>query len=463
MNITSIHFKIISCLQENVYSIQELSDILGIALSKIRRSINDLEYLLKENGVLNLHEKLRKKEFSNFFIEKLKKQQSFTPEERKIYLILNFFKENSINLLKISDELNVTRRTLSTDLTSLKDVLVKFNLKVESLNYIGVNLLGLEREKRIFFEVYILKIILEKKFLPIQFEVFLKYLNEIAVENFLYERVESFLKKKHIVYHTVTLLHLRILTIICIVRESFMDESLLEKKFKVGSDLKSIDNLYPKYTQFEIERIREFCKTRRKDTLLVENKEKLQKAKDLITYINFNLKLSIEETNEILTQIIYFILMTDFKKSFEIRDFYIYNKDMSKEYFNEFLKIKKLLETFFKGIDSFDSTTLAIIFLNIINKKIEKKIEKIEKIVVVYDILNHFFIIDSLKELGLKKILQKVMFVSVNDLDLFLSYNKIESLITFEDIGLDRKNIKLIKFKLPISKIDKFKLKEILN
>ena len=117
MNLTSLHFKIIYCLRRNVYSIGELADILNISEFKVKRYTKDLEYLFEEESIESIHKKINK---APKIIEKMRKKQSFTPEERQMYVILKFLKTDIINLRQISEEVEVTRRTLTNDLNELK-------------------------------------------------------------------------------------------------------------------------------------------------------------------------------------------------------------------------------------------------------------------------------------------------------------------------------------------------------
>lgn len=88
MNLTSLHFKILSCLEVNNYSLNELSEILNVSIFKVKRYVNDIGNFLKEEDTLSIHEKLKKE---RGLWEKLKEIQSFTPKERESYVVMNFF------------------------------------------------------------------------------------------------------------------------------------------------------------------------------------------------------------------------------------------------------------------------------------------------------------------------------------------------------------------------------------
>ncbi len=137
MNLTSLHFKILSCLEVNNYSLNELSEILNVSVFKVKRYVNDIGSFFKEEDTLSIHEKLKK---DRELWEKLKEFQSFTPKERESYVVMNFFKNNIINLTYISERFSVTRRTLSNDIQNLKKELEFFSLKIVGYNSYGISL-----------------------------------------------------------------------------------------------------------------------------------------------------------------------------------------------------------------------------------------------------------------------------------------------------------------------------------
>lgn len=167
MKIISDHFKILNCLTFNIYTIVELSNILSIPIFKIRRYISDIGYILKESEIEDIHQILIK---NPLIIENIKELQCFTPEERKLYLVLSFLKKDTINLNQLSEEISVTRRTLANDVKDLKQELQKFHLTLNSLNSFGISLSGCERNKRHLFYIYLFKIIYKLQFLPKEFE-----------------------------------------------------------------------------------------------------------------------------------------------------------------------------------------------------------------------------------------------------------------------------------------------------
>lgn len=226
MNLTSLHFKILSCLEVNNYSLNELSEILNISVFKVKRYVNDIGNLLKEEDTLGIHEKLKK---DRELWEKLKEFQSFTPKERESYIVMNFFKNNIINLTSISERFSVTRRTLSNDIQNLKKELEFFSLKIVGYNSYGISLEGDEKNKREFFELYFLKLFIEEKYLPKEFESFFLELNEIKKKYKVSKIVDMIYKvceKWEMPRNTYTILHIEILIYLAIIRKDFEDESV---------------------------------------------------------------------------------------------------------------------------------------------------------------------------------------------------------------------------------------------
>lgn len=457
MNITTIHFKVISCLKEEAFNLRELSDLLNTPTSKIRKCISDLEFLLKKNGVVDLHKYLSN---NSSFIKKLKKEQSFTPEERRMYLILCFLKDDTINLFKISEELNITRRTLFNDLISLKIILNEFHLDVESLNSIGVKLNGQENNKRRLFKLYLLKVMLERQYLPSNFINFFNLLDELNNKNILQNKIEIFLKNSGIIYHTYSIVHLKVLVYIATLRRNYIDKNIQSSlSFKEFRESLNLNNICLFFSDFEIHSIREL-QTKR---YLSSNLEELKTVNLLVKYVNRHLKMNLKLNKEIIIQLVFSIALINFKKTFNIKEFYIYDKNISKDYLEEFLNLRNLFHNFFEEIDSFDSAILSMVFINIIHEKIEKQIESLRNILIVYNSFNYIFLEKICDELGLKKLLPKIKFISIYDLKRYSKDNKINGIIIFEDINIDLKKIKILKFNLPITKLDKFKLKVFLK
>lgn len=462
MKIISDHLKILSCLSKNNYSISELTNILEIPNFKIRRYIADIEYILKEKSIDNIHIRLSN---NPKLIQNFRDLQSFTPEERELYIITNFLTSDVVNLNQLSEDISVTRRTLANDAVNLKLTLQKFNLKICSLNSFGISLIGNEKDKRNFFYIYLFKITHRLKFLPQKFEDELKILSRINKEYGINKIIEDILSVSYIHYHPMSIKYLETISYIAIIRQNFSINitELPIKQFDENTIiyLKSLKF----YSIFEIEAIAEYCYKRRKDNFFIENKLLIKEVTDLITSLNQKFNLELELNEEFLIRLVFMISIIKYKQEFNEKDFYPFNNNVAENYLNEFIMISKFIKEHFFDIDSFDLSIITIMILNKLHLDLEKKIENLENIIVVYNFLDNSFLINACKELGLSKLIQKINFVPTYKLDQYLSVYQVKGIILFESIKINNnyKDITCVKINLPITKLDKVKLSAFLK
>ncbi|MGL5777702.1 helix-turn-helix domain-containing protein [Cetobacterium sp.] len=464
MNLTSLHFKIIYCLRRNVYSIGELADILNISEFKVKRYTKDLEYLFEEESIESIHKKINK---VPKIIEKMRKKQSFTPEERQMYVILKFLKTDIINLRQISEEVEVTRRTLTNDLNELKEVLEKFHLEIKNLTRYGIILEGKESDKRKFFNLYLIKISIERKYLPKIFDkIFLEF--EILKKEYnIHKIIKKMFSFINIADNSFAFLNLEMKSYIAILRKEYQDSST-DVELKEIEGYKDFVEFLKKtklYTNFEINLIIETSRKKYSGNLKELYPDSAEEAEKLIKYISENMKINIEIKKELLTRVAVIIIVRNYKKEFNINEFYIYNNSIGKAYLLPYREITELLKSYFGEIDSFDLANLTMTFLSNIYLENQKRIEEAKKIVIVYNFLHRDMIIDLCEDIGLKRNQEKYELVSFFDLEEFLNEKNPKIIITFEDIDFSRYNIeeKLVEFNFPITKYDKLKLKPFLE
>ena len=464
MNVTSIHFKIMYCLRRNVYSTSELAQILNISEFKAKRYLKDLECLFEEESIENIHNKINK---VPKIIEKLRKKQSFTPEERQMYIILKFLKTDIINLSQISEEIGVTRRTLTNDLNELKEILEKFHLEIKNLTRYGIILEGKESDKRSFFNLYLIKISIEQKYLPKAFDGIFQKFQELKKEYNVYNIVKEMLTFMNIQDNTFAFLNLELKSYISILRKEYQDFSTDIKIEEVEEDRKFREFLKKTklYTNFEINLIIETSRKQYKGNLMNLYPEKTIEAEKLIRFIGESTKTDIKITKELLARIMLIIIVRDYKIEFNINEFYIFNNAIGKAYLIPYKKISELLKEYFEEIDSFDLASLAMTFLTNIYLDNQNKIEKVKDIAIVYNFLHRDMIIDLCEDIGLKRDEQMYKLISTFDFEEYLMKNNPKVVIAFEDIDFSKYNIedRLVEFNFPITKYDKLKLKPFLE
>lgn len=464
MNVTSIHFKIMYCLRRNIYSISEIAEILNISEFKAKRYIKDLEYLFEEETVENIHNKINK---IPKIIEKLRKNQSLTPEERQMYVILKFLKADVINLSQISEEIGVTRRTLTNDLNELKESLEKFNLEIKSLTRYGITLEGKESDKRGFFNLYLIKISIEKKYLPKIFDEVFQQFEQLKKDYNIYKIVKEMFTFMNLLDNSFAFFNLELKSYIAILRKEYQDfstnvkieeseENKMFREFLKGTKL---------YTNFEINLIIKISEEKYNGNLMKLYPDKTIEAKKLITFISKSMKADIKITKDLLTRVMIIIIVRDYKIEFNINEFYIFNNAIGKAYLIPYKKISELLKEYFEELDSFDLANLTMTFLSNIYLDTQNKIEKAKDIAIVYNFLHRNMIVDLCEDVALKRDERRYEMISIFDLEEYLKRNNPKVIITFEDIDFSGYNIedKLVEFNFPITKYDKLKLKPFLE
>ncbi|MGL5521401.1 MAG: hypothetical protein ACRDA2_04990, partial [Cetobacterium sp.] len=101
----------------------------------------------------------------------LKQNQIFAKEDRIFYIILILLKHYdlklNLNLNTLSSVLNISRRTLSEDLNSVKKSLNFYNLNINSMPSKGVYIFGDIADIKTCFLSYLFKFLIEFKELPL--------------------------------------------------------------------------------------------------------------------------------------------------------------------------------------------------------------------------------------------------------------------------------------------------------
>ncbi|MGL4788591.1 MAG: helix-turn-helix domain-containing protein, partial [Cetobacterium sp.] len=149
----------------NRFSYSDLEKILHIKKRSIDNNINTINDFLtayKIEGIQKIKDLFFIKPCT---INRIKEILQFAPlsvTERKEYLLLQLFFENTINLNDNTDKIQTTRRTLNYDLKDIKDYLESKNLKVESISGKGIFLEGDERVIRELFATHLTKYLINK-------------------------------------------------------------------------------------------------------------------------------------------------------------------------------------------------------------------------------------------------------------------------------------------------------------
>lgn len=149
----------------NKFSYSDLEKILHIKKRSIDNNINIINDFL---AAYQIHGIQKTEDF--FFlkpctISKIKDILQFAPlsvTERKEYLLLQLFFENTISLNDNTDKIQTTRRTLNYDLKEIKSYLENKGLKIKSISGRGIFLQGSESIIRELFSIHLTKFLINK-------------------------------------------------------------------------------------------------------------------------------------------------------------------------------------------------------------------------------------------------------------------------------------------------------------
>lgn len=183
-------------------------DILKILMARPGITIEKLDFLLEaSSGTIRLSlENLKKfsKKYSMGELKKVNKKYYFIPDnehlkdakpnltnrERLYYLLLLLVVNRELNLTQVGKELDLNRVSLNADVINLRKFLKKYNLKIESIPWKGVILVGEIRDIAIFSTEVILKFFIEYHFNYFLGKIYKKYVNPMSW-NILNEYISS--------------------------------------------------------------------------------------------------------------------------------------------------------------------------------------------------------------------------------------------------------------------------------
>ncbi|MGL5000697.1 MAG: hypothetical protein ACRC6J_03120 [Cetobacterium sp.] len=192
----------------NKFSYSDLEKILNIKKRSIDNNIKIINDFLMVHNIDGIEKIKNIFSLKRDSIDRIKAILQFAPlsvSERKEYLLLQLFFENTINLNNNTHAIETTRRTLNYDLISLKSYLNKQNLSVESISGKGIFLEGDEIIIRKLFSIHLSK--------------YLIYQN--TNHTLFHELINSYLDKKEIAIKKVELLNLLKTMLVQLIPEDF--------------------------------------------------------------------------------------------------------------------------------------------------------------------------------------------------------------------------------------------------
>lgn len=195
MYIINKHLQILKLIKNNnKLTAKEIGDLFSMSPQHVKLYLDDIYSELYNSNSKNLKSDLLITKISNSknSRNKLKKNQEFSKNEKIFYLLFCLIKSRYLNLSNISEELEVTKRNLNYYLSEIVNILKKYNLKLKSTNK-GLQLIGTQYSIKKFTYFIILKFFIEKEFLPTKIRnemvCFLKVNNFVTVKKDLYKLI----------------------------------------------------------------------------------------------------------------------------------------------------------------------------------------------------------------------------------------------------------------------------------
>ncbi|WP_047384831.1 helix-turn-helix domain-containing protein [Cetobacterium sp. ZWU0022] len=435
----------------NRFSYSDLEKILHIKKRSIDNNINIINDFLASYKIQGI-QKMKDLFFLRpCTISRIKEILQFAPlsvTERKEYLLLQLFFENTINLNDNTDKIQTTRRTLNYDLKDIKEYLESKNLKIDSVSGKGIFLDGDERVIRELFSIHLTKYLINKN---INHNLFTDLIN-----NYFHEDTIEF--NKNFVLRllngiSVTLVTEDFYKIVAILlinplrenkstfeNEYIPKEKVISHKFygKTAKFLKArgLDYLKP----YELDSIIEtlfYLDTKSYDEL-DELTSKLIKEIDRV--FNIDLTQNFQTVMRVSNLLRIGKLKSEYN-FYENKEVYGLNKHQKEEY----KKIEDILTSLSLNFYSEDIIYLGIVLKNHYeNSQVDRT--KHKRVVIVDDTFDHMYgslLSKYLKNFSFIEVVKIIESYEINSLleDLF----EVDYLITIDDLQNLKLNIPLVK------------------
>lgn len=451
----------------NKFSYSDLEKILHIKKRSIDNNINIINDFLtayKIQGIQKVKDLFFLKPCT---INKIKDILQFAPlsvVERKEYLLLQLFFENTVNLNDNTDKIQTTRRTLNYDLKEIKEYLESKGLKVESVSGRGIFLEGNEAIIRELFSLHLTKFLINKNINHKLFtDLIEKYFQEDILEfnkNFVLRLLNSI---------SVTLVPEDFYRIVAII----LIHTVRDKK-ETSPDTNYINKSITKHKYYE--KTLKFLKIRGFDYL---NSYELESIIEIIFYLDIKLYETPDRTTE--------IFMRDIKDSLGIdlstnpqtimrvsnvlrvgnlkQEYNFYeNKEiyqLSRVQKEKFKKIKEIVCNIFPNFYSEDIIHLGIILKkHLAQSKLEN--EKYKRVLIVDDTFDHMYgkiLSKYLKNFSYVEVVEIIESYEINSLleDVF----EVDYIITIDDLQNFKLNIPVVKINRDLFLDDNFELSQL--
>ncbi|MGL4977800.1 helix-turn-helix domain-containing protein [Cetobacterium sp.] len=435
----------------NRFSYSDLEKILSIKKRSIDNNINTINDFLKSYKIEGI-QKIRDLFFLKpCTINRIKEILQFAPlsvTERKEYLLLQLFFENTINLNDNTDKIQTTRRTLNYDLKDIKDYLESKHLKVESISGKGIFLDGDERIIRELFATHLTKYLINKN---INHNLFSDLINNYFHEDTIELNKNFVLKLLNGISVTLTPEDFYKIVAILLINPLRDQKSTFENEYIPNKKVIS-HKFYYKTAKFLKARGLEILKPYELDTIIeilfyldTKSYEKLDETtKKLIEEVKKVFNIDLSQNLQTVMRVCNLLRVGKLKTEYnfyENKEVYSLNKHQKEEY----KKIEDILTSLSLKFYSEDILYLGIIFKTHYEMgQVDRA--KHKRIVIVDDTFDHMYgqlLSKHLKNFSFIEVVKIIESYEINSLleDLF----EVDYLITIDDLQNLDLNIPVVK------------------
>ena len=435
------------------YSYSELETVLKIKKRSITMNINTVNSFLHNhniNGILKEDEIFYIDEKEILKIKDLLSHAPFSPIERRDYILLKLFFTNKVILSNSFIELDITRRTLNYDLERIKEYLIKYNLKLESLPSKGVFLIGNEIDIRFLFASYLTKYFVERDschnlFINLINSIFSKKEVSLAkkiVLNLINKMNISLPPEDFFKIVSIILIHsFREINFPCLYEKYRTSQVLLENKYynKVINFLKThgleelkiyeLDTIAELLLSLDIERY----------TMNIENEVNL-----FLKNLEFKLNITIPKEQDFLMQVSNAIRIGKFKAELNFLEHKELHK-LDREYKKYYVEINNVIKEIIPKFYLEDIIYLTILIKNTVDMN-DLEHKKPKNIAIIDNSFNHIYGKMLLKYIKGNYYVNILKILDNYQLKDFLkNENEIDFILTLNDINVKKTKVPTIK------------------
>lgn len=182
MNITKLDINLLKILiNHEKVTLEQFAYFLSTSLVNIRKSVVRLKNFLEENDLGELSNnktvyslKLKKKTFTS---KKEVLYSDMCPTERFYTILWELVLDRRINLSQLAQKFDLNRTSLNLDMRKIKGILKKYDLRINSLPWKGIEVAGNPLNIHVFSCKIIAKFLLKKEYNKLCWDLYGIYVN----------------------------------------------------------------------------------------------------------------------------------------------------------------------------------------------------------------------------------------------------------------------------------------------